>query len=102
MSNGDIERLIYYKGQVLTADDFNAQQAYHRDKLSQFVQRFPKGIVTGLHVFCSPADQNNPDDYDAFKIEAGLALDEQGQAIVVPDQGYRVNVDEFRENEPYL
>ena len=50
MSNGQLERLIYYKGQLLTSRDFEDQQEYHRKKLQQFVQRFPYGIVKGLNV----------------------------------------------------
>jgi hypothetical protein len=93
MSNGQLERLIYYKGQLLTSRDFEDQQEYHRKKLQQFVQRFPSGIVKGLNVVCDPP--KDPDDFEAFKITAGFAVDESGNAIVVGSEGLRIPVDEF-------
>ena len=36
-NDGKILRLRYYQGQLLTKEDFEAQQAYHIEKLSQFL-----------------------------------------------------------------
>jgi hypothetical protein len=99
MSNGQLERLIYYKGQLLTPRDFEDQQEYHRNKLQQFVQRFPYGIIKGLNVLCDlPKDP--PNDFEALKITEGFAVDESGNAIVVGSEGLRIRVDEFDQKKP--
>jgi len=66
-------------------------------------QRFPFGIVRGLTVIISAPDSNNPSDSEAFLITEGLAIDADGNAIVVPKQGIRVPVDDFiSDKTPYL
>ena len=104
MNDDTIQRLLYFKGQLLTAQDFDDQQNYHRQKLDQLTQRFPFGIVRGLTVIISTPDSNNPNDSEAFLITEGLAIDAEGNAIVVPKQGIPVPVDEFngKDKTPYL
>jgi hypothetical protein len=61
------------------------------------VQRFPSGIVKGLNVVCDPPKE--PDDFEAFKITEGFAVDESGNAIVVGSEGLRIPVNEFPEGK---
>lgn len=98
MSNGQLNRLMYYTGQLLTSRDFEDQQEYHRNKLQQLTQRFPYGIVKGLNVICD-LPKEPPDDFEAFKITEGFAVDEAGNAIVIGSEGLRISVEEFYQNE---
>lgn len=104
MNDDTIQRLLYYKGQLLTAQDFDDQQNYHLQKLGQLTQRFPPGIVRGLTVEISKPNKDDPNDFEAFLITEGLAIDVDGNAIVIPDKGLRVPVSVFKEseNKPYL
>jgi hypothetical protein len=102
MNDDHVQRLRYFKGQLLTAKDFEDQQTYHREKLNRFIERFPHGIVRDLNVVYSPADPGNQEDFEAFHILEGLAIDADGNMLVVPKNGIRVNVSEFNEDKPYL
>lgn len=94
-NNGCIKRIRYYKGQVLTARDFQDQQAYHLDKLRRHVKRFPFGVVEGLEVEFNVAR-------DVFFIEPGLAVDNSGREIVVGTGGLEVPRTGFDPNKGYL
>ncbi len=102
MSCDGISRIKYYRGQLLTARDFQDQQRYHRQKHRNLLQRFPYGIIGGLEVTCAEKDDDIPNDYDGFLIQEGLAVDDQGNEIIVPEQGYKVPLTEFDPNKPYL
>ena len=102
MENENIQRLRYSKGQLLTAKDFEDQQSYHREKLDRFIERFPHGIVTGLKVICSAADSADMEDFEAFLIQEGLAINDDGKQLIVPKQEIRVKVTDFNESRPYL
>jgi hypothetical protein len=102
MNDDHVQRLRYFKGQLLTARDFEDQQTYHKEKLNRFIERFPHGIVRDLNVIYSPADSGNPQDFEAFLIKEGLAIDTDGNMLVMPKNGIRVNVSEFNEDKPYL
>lgn len=78
MNNDKIKRLRYSKGQLLTVEDFEDQQEYHRRKLREFQKRFPIGIVEGLEVVC---DQNR----SGLVIQKGLAIDQNRNEIIVPE-----------------
>ena len=102
MSNGELARIRYYKGQMLTARDFDDQQEYHRQKLKHLLQRFPPGIIGGLNVTCEKKKDENPSDFDGFLIGPGLALDQEGNEIVVPEPGFKAPVSKFDPLKPYL
>ncbi|HKJ66339.1 MAG TPA: hypothetical protein VKA68_00135, partial [bacterium] len=102
MSCDGISRLKYFQGQLLTAQDFQDQQQYHRQKHGNLLRRFPFGIIGGLEVTCAEKDDAQSDDFDGFLIQEGLAVDEQGNEIIVPEQGYKVPLTEFNPNRPYL
>ena len=101
MSNGGFARIKYYRGQMLTARDFEDQQEYHRGKQKLLLRRFPPGIIGGLVVTCSPKG-SDPDDSDGFLIGEGLAVDPEGNELVVPEEGLKVPIDEFKSATPYL
>jgi hypothetical protein len=101
MSNGGLARIKYFKGQMLTARDFDDQQEYHRQKLKQLLRRFPFGIVSGLNVRCVKKG-SDPSDFDGFLIEEGLAIDRAGNEIFVPEGGFKVPVTAFDRDAPYL
>lgn len=104
-SSGKVERLRYFKGQLLTADDFKAEQTYHRDRVTNLLRRFPYGIIDGLNVVPKTKTEADPESFDGFLIEEGLAVDEDGNQIVVPAEGIRIlreNVLPERANNPYL
>jgi hypothetical protein len=98
MDNEVIARIKYTKGQMLTARDFQDQQEYHRLKQKQLLQRFPPGIIAGLKVTCAKKGvaQN---DFDGFLIEKGLAVDRDGNEIIVPNEGFKVPVTDFKDAE---
>ena len=83
-----IQRLNYYKGQVLTAQDFNDQQNYHRNKLDLILKRFPSGIIEGLDVTEDKSDHT-------ITIAPGLALDNNRKQLFVGDEGITLAPDEI-------
>ncbi len=85
MSSGNIQRLRYYKGLALIAQDFQDEQAYHVEKLRRHTQRFPHGIIGGLAVVFDASK-------GAFVIEAGSAVDNEGREIVIPEEGLEVDI----------
>jgi hypothetical protein len=101
MSNGGPARIIYYRGQMLTARDFEDQQEYHLLKHKQLLQRFPFGIVSGLEVKCVQKG-DDPNDFDGFLIKEGLAIDREGNEIAVPADGFKEPVTNFTSEKPYL
>ncbi|MFN0085508.1 MAG: hypothetical protein ACKVX9_08985 [Blastocatellia bacterium] len=110
MNNGGLARIKYYKGQMLTAKDFDDQQEYHRQKQKHLLRRFPVGIMGGLSVTCEKKKDEVPGDFDGFKIAPGLALvlhqkdNEISEIveIVVPEPGFKEPVSEFNPLTPYL
>lgn len=91
-NNGTLKKLRYFKGQVLTERDFNDQQSYHVRKLEEFVKRFPTGVISGLYVKFNEAET-------AFEIKEGVAVDDLGRIILVPEEGLLVPVSTFRPEE---
>jgi hypothetical protein len=71
-------RLRYYSGQLLTADDFQAEQAYLRQgRRSDNRQLHGWGVVCGLGVA--------PSGNGGVMVEPGLAIDGLGRQVVVPE-----------------
>lgn len=66
----------YFHGQLLSADDFQDEQTYFRNKLCLHNRLLHgSGIVTGLKISMRP---------DRIRVEPGLALDCFGREICVP------------------
>ncbi len=74
------ERLRYFSGRLLTADDFQKEQDYGRGK-SELHNRFElgHGVVCGLGVTAHTTTRGN-----GVSISAGLAVDGLGREIVIP------------------
>ena len=74
------ERLRYFVGQLLTADELQKEQSYFRHK-NQLHNRFEvgHGVVCGLGATAVATSQGS-----GVRISAGLALDAWGREIVVP------------------
>ena len=84
----EIERVNYYQLEYLGADDFKAEQAYHRDMRRRHnVGHHRWGIVVGLELVEEPKDSGT--GIDMF-VEAGFAVDGFGREIVV---GARTKLD---------
>lgn len=70
------ERNNYFKGKLLSADSFEAEQKYHNDK-RRLINRFAGGfgVVCGLDTIAVSDDK--------ISVEAGVAIDGCGREIVV-------------------
>jgi hypothetical protein len=101
MNDGGLARIKYYKGQMLTARDFEDQQEYHRAKQRSLLRRFPPGIIGGL-VVSLKKKSDDPADYDGFLIQEGLAVDQKGNEIFVAEKGLKVPFTSFKPETPFL
>ena len=82
MPNTDIERMRYYQRQFLGAEDFTAEQTYHRDmRRRHHLAHHTWGIVTGLELV-QTEDANAPGTYDVV-VQPGMAIDGYGREIVL-------------------
>ena len=71
-----LARVHYAVGQLLSADDFTAEQTYFREKLRRHNRTLHQpGIVDGLEVTLEPP---------AVRVAPGFALDAAGNEICVP------------------
>jgi hypothetical protein len=72
-----LKRLRFFTGQVLTAENLELEQNYFREKLKRHNRTLHGfGIVSGLKVIV---------DAGRIVVEPGLALDCQGNELVVPN-----------------
>src|SRR5437667_3811200 len=70
-----LERLRFFNGKLLTADDFALDQQYFREKLKRHNRSLHGfGIVSGLKVTT---------DAGKIAVDAGMALDCQGNEVVI-------------------
>jgi hypothetical protein len=75
------ERVNYATGMMLQADDFEAEQTYHRGRLAQLSRYLlGHGTLAGLRVV--PPGTN--DNLLELKVEPGLAIDRHGRLIEIP------------------
>jgi hypothetical protein len=73
-----LQRVHYFDGQMLTARDFQDEQAYHLEKRWLHNRLFHgSGVVTGLEV--GEAGGTN------VLVQPGVALDRFGREIIVPE-----------------
>jgi hypothetical protein len=76
------DRVHYATGTLLGAEDFVAEQAYHRGRLGRALGGlYGHGTVAGLRVTLLPA---TPDTREQLVVEPGLALDRLGRLIELP------------------
>jgi hypothetical protein len=89
----DFVRLNYFYGQMLCADDFTAEQVYFREKMKLHNRCLHGyGTVCGLRVgpYVPPAKKecDHPAPPEPWiTIEPGLALDSEGNELIVRDSG---------------
>lgn len=82
------ERPHYATGMLLGAEDFLAEQAYHRGRLARalaWLHGF--GTVAGLRVTVQPATPATPENQgtpEQLVVDPGLALDRLGRLIELP------------------
>lgn len=82
MPTDQIQRLNYYQRQFLGAEDFKAQQAYHRDmRRRHHLGHHTFGIVVGLELVESPQAED-PSLLDVHVLP-GMAVDGYGREILV-------------------
>lgn len=77
MSERPLERLHYFDGQRLEAEDLRLEQEFHL-RLQRWLSRslFSPGVADGLDVL--PIDSGN-----RVEVSPGLALDDHGRAIIL-------------------
>ncbi len=89
----DIERVNYYQLQYLGAEDFKAEQAYHRDMRRRHnVGHHLLGIVAGLEIL--EVQKGSGNGFDVY-VQPGLAIDGFGREIVVTAP-YKLDATDFR------
>jgi hypothetical protein len=83
------DRLHYATGEMLGADDFQAEQLYHRRQLAMTLRfLYGSGTLAGLKVVVVPGDKD-PDHPTMLKevtvqVKPGLAIDRVGRLVEVP------------------
>lgn len=89
----EIERVNYYQLEYLGAEDFKAEQAYHRDMRRRHnVAHHLIGIVTGLEILEVPKPSGT--GYDVY-VQPGFAIDGFGREIVVTAP-HKLDATDFR------
>ncbi len=82
------DRLHYATGELLGADDFRAEQLYHRRQLARaLLFLHGSGTVAGLRVVAEPATAPVPATRVSdvrITVQPGLAIDRAGRLIEVP------------------
>jgi hypothetical protein len=74
---GPIRRVHYFVGQLLTAEDLQAEQDYHRRMRYLHNRLLGQGVVEGLDV--------TVEDEATIVVSAGLAIDRLGREIVLAE-----------------
>jgi hypothetical protein len=78
--SGPPERVNYATGVLLQADDFEAEQTYHRGRLAQLTRHLVGfGTLAGLRVRAPKPEDNLLE----IRVEPGLAVDRYGRLIEV-------------------
>jgi hypothetical protein len=76
--SGGVQRVNYFTGKLLTAEDLQSEQAYHVGRARRHNVAFhAAGVVEGLGVTCTGGK---------VVVAAGLALDCVGREISVPEE----------------
>lgn len=76
----EVKRLNYFHSQFLKAEDFQAEQNYHRFMRQHLNRAFHDwGIVYGLEVTATSTGEKQ------IVVSPGMALDKEGREIIVPE-----------------
>jgi len=77
------DRVYYAEGVMLSAEDFVAEQTYHRGRLARSLRHLGGfGTIAGLNVSIVGAGPGHPEE--TVEVTAGLAIDRAGRVIEVP------------------
>jgi len=81
------DRVAYANGALLGAEDFAAEQSYHRGRLARALAYLNgTGTIAGLRVQVRPpATGIDAADGEQVRVEPGVALDPAGRLVEVPD-----------------
>ena len=103
------DRVHYATGVLLDAEDFRAEQDYHRGRLARALAYVAgSGTVAGLKVIHEPAIEPVPESDDPVEssgreerllVEPGLAIDRLGRMIEVP-RPLCIRLNRWYETEP--
>jgi hypothetical protein len=78
------DRVFYATGVLLDAEDFEAEQVYHRARLARaLAYAHGTGTVAGLGVVWEEEDSDGK-TVDRVRVEPGIAIDRVGRIIEVP------------------
>jgi hypothetical protein len=76
------DRVFYATGAMLAAEDFSAEQTYHRGRLARVIKYLHgSGTLAGLNVEWKPATATVEEE---IVVHPGLALDRLGRIIEIP------------------
>lgn len=82
LAANSLDRLFYATGVLLDAQDFQAEQTYHRGRLARVLSFLHgSGTVAGLRVKYDLDAQNQ---VEQIVVEPGLAIDRMGRMIELP------------------
>jgi hypothetical protein len=73
-----VRRVNYFSGQVLTPEDLQAEQDYHREMRYRHNRLLGHGVVHGLDITVG--------DGSTVAVSPGFAIDRCGRELVLPDQ----------------
>ncbi len=103
------DRVHYATGVLLDAEDFRAEQDYHRGRLARALAYVAgSGTLAGLKVIHEPAVEPDPESDDPVEssgreerllVEPGLAIDRLGRMIEVP-RPLCIRLNRWYETEP--
>ncbi|HEY0015726.1 MAG TPA: hypothetical protein VGC13_05385 [Longimicrobium sp.] len=81
------DRVAYANGALLGAEDFAAEQSYHRGRLARALAYLHgTGTIAGLRVQVRPpAVGPDAGEGEQVRVEPGVALDPAGRLVEVPD-----------------
>src|SRR5262245_20848451 len=103
---GVLDRVFYATGILLAADDFDAEQTYHRGRLARALAYLHgSGTVAGLRVVVVPrleqgADPDFPNGREEERgVQPGLAPDRLGRLIEIPRE-VCLRLDRWYQAEP--
>ena len=88
LTNADPDRVSYATGTLLEANDFTAEQTYHRGRLAAaLINIAGSGTIAGLDVVWTSADEATSETEGAeeeLRVHPGVAIDPSGRIIEVP------------------
>lgn len=90
-----IQRPVFYEGQILGALDLEATVEYARGQEARHERYLHTwGIASGLQLTAKPKQLESGEDYAEITVSPGLAIDGRGREIIV-GEAKRLSEDEF-------